>query len=146
MSKINSAPLFPVIDKPQEKKKVPTKKKILIIDDSSTIRGHMRQILSGYTFVLIESDNGEKGYASLLANPDTGIVFCDVNMPVLDGLSFVEKIKAEAPQLNSIPIVMLTTESSKDLVLRGKAAGISAWIIKPPVPAKVMMCVEKFMQ
>jgi len=74
-------------------------------------------------------------------------VFCDVNMPQVDGLTMVENLqdRIKAGRVQSVPVVMLTTESSMAQVLRAKAAGIVGWIIKPPTAAVIREMVARFL-
>ena len=120
-------------------------KKILLVDDSSTIRRNMRQILVGYGCNILEAEDGEAAFKMLSLSPDIRLVFCDLNMPILDGLGFVEKVRASGSDFVSVGIIMLTTESDRENVLRGKAAGVLGWLIKPPVPGHVQSCIEKFL-
>jgi two-component system chemotaxis response regulator CheY len=66
----------------------------------------------------------------LKADPGIKLVICDVNMPNMDGLTMVEKVRGELGN-TSVNVVMLTTESSSSMKERGKAAGIKGWIVKP---------------
>ncbi len=102
---------------------------ILVVDDSSTIRHQVRMCLqmSGYT--VIEADNGETGLQQAKDHPiDMAII--DINMPVMDGLEMLAGLRL-VPGKRSLPVFVLTTESSKDLVARGKQHGATGWIVKP---------------
>ena len=74
--------------------------------------------------------DGKDGLAKLKADPGIKLVVSDVNMPNMDGLTMVEKIRGEMGN-STVNIIMLTTESSPSMKERGKAAGIKGWIVKP---------------
>jgi two-component system chemotaxis response regulator CheY len=116
--------------------------KILVVDDSETLRGQLKTSLEASGYSVVEGQDGLHGIEVLNANPDVKLIFSDVNMPNMDGLTMCEKIHADA-KFASIPIFMLTTESNADLKTRGKAAGVVAWITKPFVADKVVEGVKK---
>ena len=74
--------------------------------------------------------DGKDGLAKLKATPGVRLVISDVNMPNMDGLTMVEKIRGELANA-TVNVVMLTTESSPAMKERGKAAGVKGWIVKP---------------
>ena len=123
-------------------------KKVLVVDDAPAVRELMARMLKkiGGLEVLMASD-GQEALRLLDKGPFIHLVFCDVNMPLLDGLTFVENL-AERVHLgrlpNMPPVVMLTTESSMSQVLRGRAAGVLGWIIKPPREENIAQIVRKF--
>ena len=106
------------------------KKKVLIIDDSATIRRQVATVLIGAGFEVMEAGDGVDGAERIRATLDLALVLCDVNMPRLNGLEMVESLSAEI-QARSLPIVMLTTEGEPQAILRAKKAGARAWIVKP---------------
>ncbi len=102
--------------------------KILIIDDSPAQRKLVRITLEESGYEVLEAENGAQGLE--LLSPDLKLIVCDVNMPVMDGVEFVGKIKTlDAYQF--LPIVMLTTESQSAMKEKLVAQGIRAWITKP---------------
>jgi two-component system chemotaxis response regulator CheY len=104
--------------------------KVLVVDDSSTVRDEVAGFLrKGGLDVAIAVD-GKDGLAKMQANPGIRLVVADVNMPNMDGLTMVEKIRGELRN-TTVNIVMLTTESSPNMKERGKAAGVKGWIVKP---------------
>jgi two-component system chemotaxis response regulator CheY len=106
------------------------KKKILIIDDSSTIRRQVASVLIGAGFDVMEAADGVDGAERIRTTLDLALVLCDVNMPRLNGLEMLESLSADV-QARSLPIVMLTTEGEPQAILRAKQAGARAWIVKP---------------
>ena len=104
--------------------------KILIVDDSSTVRDEVAGFLKNAGLDVATAVDGKDGLAKLKADPGIKLVVSDVNMPNMDGLTMVEKIRGELGN-SSVNIIMLTTESSPSMKERGKAAGIKGWIVKP---------------
>jgi len=105
-------------------------KRVLIVDDSATIRQQVRMALTQAGFDVIEAADGEDGVAKIRSDPDISAVICDVNMPKKNGLELIEEIKAGGAN-SHVPIVMLTTEGQPALVQRAKQAGAKGWIVKP---------------
>jgi two-component system, chemotaxis family, chemotaxis protein CheY len=105
-------------------------KRVLIVDDSATIRQQVRMALSQAGFDVIEAVDGEDGITKIRADAEIAAVICDVNMPKKTGLELIEEIKAGGAN-SGVPIVMLTTEGQPALVQRAKQAGAKGWIVKP---------------
>ncbi len=105
---------------------------ILVVDDSATIRHQVRACLQAAGLSVIEAENGAIGLQKAKDHPiDMAIV--DVNMPVMNGLEMLANLRA-VPGKRSLPVFVLTTESSKELVSKGKKHGATAWIVKPFKP------------
>ncbi len=115
-------------------------KKILIVDDSRTIRQQVNFTLKKGGYEVVEAQDGLDGIAKVGENSDLAMIISDVNMPNLGGLEMVEKLKAAG---NQIPIVMLTTEGAKELIDRAKAAGAKGWLVKPFKPEQLVAAVQK---
>ncbi len=105
-------------------------KRVLIVDDSATIRQQVRLALSQAGFDVVEASDGEDGVAKIRGDASIAAVICDVNMPKKSGLELIEEIKAGGAN-SGVPIVMLTTEGQPALVQRAKEAGAKGWIVKP---------------
>jgi two-component system chemotaxis response regulator CheY len=105
-------------------------KRVLIVDDSATIRQQVRMALSQAGFDVVEAADGEDGVSKIRNDSTIAAVICDVNMPKKSGLELIEEIKAGGAN-SHVPIVMLTTEGQPALVQRAKAAGAKGWIVKP---------------
>jgi two-component system chemotaxis response regulator CheY len=103
---------------------------VLVVDDSSTVRNEVSSCLKDAGLDVITAVDGKDGLAKLKADPNIKLVVCDVNMPNMDGLTMVEKIRGELGN-KSVHLIMLTTESSPNMKERGKAAGVKGWIVKP---------------
>jgi len=115
-------------------------KKIMIVDDSKTIRQQVSFTLTKGGYEVIEAEDGVDGIEKLKANKDIAMVISDVNMPNMNGLEMVEKLKAEG---NTVPVIMLTTEGASDLIQRAKAAGAKGWLVKPFQPDQLVAAVTK---
>ncbi len=121
-------------------------KKILVIDDSDTIRDQLKNVFSGKPDIqVIEAENGLVGLNQLQAHPDIALIISDVNMPEMDGLTMVKRIAAAGTHVG-IPIIMLTTEVSKELKDEAKLNGVRGWIIKPFTPDKLLLVTEQLLK
>jgi two-component system chemotaxis response regulator CheY len=105
-------------------------KKILIVDDSAMIRLVVTKAAKNAGYEVVDATNGKEGLEQLFKNDDISLILSDINMPVMDGMEMVSKIK-ENDDFKYIPIVMLTTESKEEIKQRGKELGIKAWMEKP---------------
>ncbi len=104
--------------------------KILVVDDSATVRQQVGLALSQAGFEIIEAADGQEGLTKITANPDLLMVISDVNMPHMNGLEMLEKLKAN-PKHSKLIVFMLTTEGQPELIDRAKKAGAKGWIVKP---------------
>lgn len=116
-------------------------KRVLIIDDSASVRTVARIALTEAGYEVSEAANGQEALARLAAER-VHLVVSDVNMPVMDGITFLKEMKAN-PQHKFTPVIMLTTESGQDKKDAGRAAGAKAWIVKPFQPASLVDAVAK---
>jgi two-component system chemotaxis response regulator CheY len=118
------------------------KKKILIVDDSKTVRDHVRGILEGAGYDVMEAIDGKDGLDQLRREHDFRMVLCDVQMPNMTGIAMIEQLKEDG-RIASLPVVMLTTEAQLTLITRAKAAGAKGWIVKPFKAEHVVAAVNK---
>jgi two-component system chemotaxis response regulator CheY len=116
-------------------------KTILTVDDSASLRQMIAVVLRGSGYMVVEAIDGIDAL-SKVAGQRFDLVLTDVNMPQMDGLEFTRRLRA-MPQYKFTPIVLLTTESHTDKKLQGKAAGATAWIIKPFDPDQLLAVVKK---
>jgi two-component system chemotaxis response regulator CheY len=116
-------------------------KKILIVDDSETIRITVSDTLQKVGFTVVSAIDGVDGLARLAEQP-IDLVIMDVNMPRLSGLEMLEKMR-EDPKFASIPVVMLTTEAHFALIDRAKKLGAKGWMIKPVKPENLVAAAKK---
>lgn len=103
-------------------------KKILVIDDSPTVRQQVGLALTQAGYQVVEAVDGVDGIAKVDAT--VAMLICDVNMPRMNGLEMLEKLRTDA-RWKALPVVMLTTEGQPGLIDRAKKAGAKGWIIKP---------------
>jgi two-component system, chemotaxis family, chemotaxis protein CheY len=103
--------------------------KVLVIDDSATIRVQVRRALCAEGFTVIEATDGVDALEKFDATPDTRLVVCDVNMPRMNGLEFLDVVRNDRG--SSVAVLMLTTDSQVELIQRAKVLGAKGWLIKP---------------
>ena len=105
-------------------------KRILVIDDSGTIRKAIRRILEGLSYVVIEAEHGAHALELLSESDPFDAVLCDIDMPVMDGLTFLREVQLRPAPLQS-PIIMCTTHTSFDKIQTALTLGASEYIMKP---------------
>ena len=115
--------------------------KILIVDDSATVRQQVRAALSQSGLSVLEAVDGIDGLNKIQTG-DISCVICDVNMPKKDGITMVEDVKSN-PKFAKLPIIMLTTEGARDLINKAKAAGACGWVVKPFKADMLVAAVKK---
>lgn len=114
---------------------------ILVVDDSATVRQQARVLLESNGFNVVEAPNGAEGLAAA-KSASVSLMLVDVNMPVMNGIEMISEVRKLGSHAKT-PIFVLTTESSTDVVSQGKAAGATAWIVKPFKPAILMQAIRK---
>lgn len=118
------------------------KRKVLVIDDSSTVRREVAMALAGAGYEVLEASDGVDGAAAIDTLHDIALVICDVNMPRMGGLEMLSRVKSDERH-SALPIVMLTTEGQPALMRRAKDAGAKGWIVKPFKPAQLVAAVQR---
>ena len=116
-------------------------KTVMTIDDSVAIRQVVSITLKKAGYEVIEASDGMDAL-SKLNGQKIHIMLCDVNMPNMDGISFLKQIRQNSTY-KFTPIIMLTTESQEAKKMEGKAAGARAWIVKPFKPEQMLAAIEK---
>ena len=116
-------------------------KTILIVDDSASVRQVVGIALRGAGYDVIEGVDG-KDALTKLDGKKIHLIISDVNMPNMDGISFVKEAK-KLTAYKFTPIIMLTTETADDKKREGQAAGAKAWVVKPFQPAQMLAAVSK---
>jgi two-component system chemotaxis response regulator CheY len=116
-------------------------KRILLVDDSASVRTVAGIALRGAGYEVVEACNGQEGLARL-SGERIHLIISDVNMPVLDGIGFLKEVKKH-PSYKFTPVIMLTTEAGEDKKQEGRAAGAKAWITKPFQPQVMLDAVSK---
>ena len=116
-------------------------KKILLVDDSASVRKVAGIALTSAGYSVLEASNGQEALGKL--NGDKiHLIISDVNMPVMDGIAFLKEVKRH-PSYRFTPVIMLTTEAGDDMKQAGRAAGAKAWIVKPFQPQSMLDAVSK---
>ncbi|WP_047197431.1 response regulator [Caldimonas brevitalea] len=113
----------------------------MIVDDSASLRQVVSIALKGAGYDVIEGDNGKTALAKLTGQR-VHLIVSDVNMPEMDGITFVKAVK-QLPAYKFTPVVMLTTESADDKKREGQLAGAKAWMTKPFRPEQLLGVVQK---
>lgn len=103
---------------------------VLVVDDSSTMREIVSSFLVKNGFEVVKANDGRDGLEQLRNDPSIKLVLSDVNMPNMDGLTMAEKIRGEMAN-KTVHIVMLTTEDNQAMRERGRAIGVTGWVVKP---------------
>jgi CheY-like chemotaxis protein len=106
----------------------------LVVDDSKSFRTTMRDLLGELGLATIEASSGLEAIHLLANRRDILVVFLDLQMPGIDGLSLIERLAADAAKKERRlpPFILLSSQPSRETVLRAKLAGAVAWIMKPP--------------
>ena len=116
-------------------------KTVMIVDDSASLRQVVGIALRGAGYEVIEGCDG-KDALSKLTGQKVHLVISDVNMPNMDGITFVKNLK-QMSAYKFTPVIMLSTESQEGKKQEGQAAGAKAWVVKPFQPAQMLAAVAK---
>ena len=104
-------------------------RKILVVDDSTVARKVIKTFITKSKIEVLEADNGEVAL-HLLAHHKVDLVVCDLNMPEINGLELIAKLK-QNPGTMRIPVAMITSESSFKTIEKAKELGVVAFLVKP---------------
>ncbi|NUP84305.1 MAG: response regulator [Burkholderiaceae bacterium] len=116
-------------------------KTVMIVDDSGSFRTVVKLALQKAGYGVVEAIDGRDAVGKLGAQK-VNLIVCDVNMPNMDGLSFLRHVKENAAH-KFTPVIMLTTESQEAKKAEGRAAGARAWITKPFQPSQLVDAVNR---
>ncbi|GAB4147191.1 MAG: response regulator [Planctomycetaceae bacterium] len=105
-------------------------KKILLVDDSRTVRSVGKRYSDSLGFEAFEAENGQAALDVVRAQPDIDVILLDWNMPVMDGLSFLKALREEPLEKQPV-VVMCTTENDMSRIVEAMAAGANEYIMKP---------------
>jgi two-component system, chemotaxis family, chemotaxis protein CheY len=117
-------------------------KVVLVVDDSASLRTVVKMALTSAGYEVREAGNGQEALNILNETALINLIVSDVNMPVMNGLEFAQKVKAMDIH-KFTPILMLTTESTDDKKDIAKAAGVKAWMTKPFAPTALVSAANK---
>ncbi|TDX47826.1 response regulator [Orenia marismortui] len=124
-------------------------KRILVADDSKTVRSSVKYTLTKEGYDVILAENGQDALDKLAENSSLNerpkMIITDVNMPKMDGITFTKEVKKDR-NFKFIPILILTTESQDKMKEEGKQAGAAGWLVKPFNPEQLIGVVKKFVR
>lgn len=122
------------------------RKKILIVDDSATVRQVLSMTLRGTGYEVIEATDGQEAldYLDDRQLEPINMLITDLNMPRVDGIDLIRQVRRSAG-FRFVPIIMLTTETEESRKQAGKAAGASGWVVKPFKPEQLLAVVNMVM-
>ena len=120
--------------------------KILIVDDSSTLRASVEFTLADQGHEVLQAGDGQKGLEVLktCCENDIAMIITDINMPNMDGITMIKEIKKTS--FKYTPILVMTTEAEESKKTEGKEAGASGWLIKPFKPEQLLGVVSRFVK
>ena len=117
-------------------------KRVMAVDDSATVRQVLQMTLEGAGYEVLEAVDG-KDALNKLAGVPVDMMVTDLNMPNMDGITLITRLRA-LPQYKFTPIIMLTTESQGERIREGRQLGVQAWIVKPFRPEQLVEAVRRF--
>jgi two-component system chemotaxis response regulator CheY len=117
-------------------------KKVLVVDDSALIHQMYKMVLMRYRCQIIAALNGQDGLDKLEQNPDIDLMLVDINMPLMNGLEFIQKVKATG-KYDAIPIIIVSTEGKEEDTQRGLAIGAKGYVKKPFQPSDLHSLIGK---
>ncbi|MEL7371978.1 MAG: response regulator [Myxococcota bacterium] len=103
--------------------------RVLIVDDNATIRSLASKVVESLGLQPTVAKDGQQGY-ELAAEQSFQLILSDINMPKMDGIEMISKVR-KLPSYARTPILIITTESSDDMIQKGKQAGANGWMTKP---------------
>jgi two-component system chemotaxis response regulator CheY len=115
----------------------PAKARILVIDDSSLVRLYYRSTLEQAGFQVEQAINGIEAIEKVLSE-QFDLVIVDVNMPRMDGITFLRSLRSGAPDVATVPALMISTESEMQDVSEARAAGANFYLVKPVTEAELV--------
>lgn len=116
-------------------------KTVMVVDDSASLRQVVSMTLKAAGYEVVEACDGRDALGKL-GGQKVHLVISDVNMPNMDGLTFVREMKKN-PTYKFTPVIMLTTEAGEEKKAAGQSAGARAWVVKPFQPQQMLAAVSK---
>lgn len=113
----------------------------MIIDDSRTMRSILRRIVTGLEFEALEAGHGQEALDQMESGEVPDLCLVDWNMPVMDGYTFITRVRAN-PDWRNVTLMMVTTESEQGQIVRALAAGAHEYVIKPFTPDAIVEKLE----
>lgn len=121
---------------------------ILIVDDSPTLRTSLSFCLENAGYLILQAENGQEGLEVLAGlkeqEKSIDLIITDINMPIMDGIQFIQGVKKTS--FRFVPILVLSTETERSLKDQAKEAGAAGWLHKPFRPEQLLWVVKKFIR
>jgi two-component system chemotaxis response regulator CheY len=117
-------------------------KKIMVVDDSRTVRQQVANLLTEAGYEIIEASDGVEGAEKIDSSHDLAMVICDVNMPRMNGIEMLTLLK-KSGRHDDLVVLMLTTEGQAGPIAKAKQAGARGWIVKPFTTETLLTAVRK---
>jgi len=117
-------------------------KKILVVDDSALIHQMYRLVMSRYNCTIVDAMNGQEALDILAVHKDIDLILLDINMPVMNGVQFLEKASAIGI-VSRIPVIVISTEGKEEDTIRGLKLGARGYLKKPFHPSELHDLIEK---
>jgi two-component system, chemotaxis family, chemotaxis protein CheY len=117
-------------------------KTVLVVDDSASMRALVTATLRGAGFNPVEAGNGQEALVAIKTISVLDLVITDLNMPVMDGITFVQKVRQLAA-FKYTPVLLLTTETRVEQKDKAKAAGATGWLTKPFDPERLLAVIQR---
>ena len=115
--------------------------KILVVDDSKVIRDMMQVILENHGHSVRVAEDGPEAL-TIAEEESFGLIFSDINMPKMSGITLIGKIK-ELESNKYTPIIMVTTENAEYRKIKARASGAAGWLVKPVTEERIITAVNK---
>lgn len=117
-------------------------KKILVVDDSALIHQMYHLVMNRYNCTIVDAMNGQEALDVLALQKDIQLILLDINMPVMNGLQFMEKAAAIGI-ISRIPVIIISTEGKEEDTIRGLKLGAKGYLKKPFHPSVLHELIEK---
>ena len=117
---------------------------IMLVDDSRTILMSLTSVLTKAGYRMETAVNGREAFDKVSAGLRPNLIISDVNMPVMDGITFAREVRG-VPGMRFTPILMLTTESEQSKRTEAKRAGATGWLVKPVTPDQLLNVIKQIL-
>jgi len=118
---------------------------VIFVDDSETALASTRMVTNSMPIEVKQYTEAQKALAEIKAGMKPDLIITDLNMPVMNGLEFLQALRA-VPSTSRTPTLMLTTETKAELKQQGKALGLTGWIVKPFNPAQLKQAITRVLR
>ncbi len=139
---LNKKVLYDKTEEPALAADKPNRGSILVVEDSPTIQRFVRDILGSAGYQVDLANDGIEGVEAMEKKKKYAAIISDINMPRMNGISMISHIR-QTLKITDIPIVVLTTESSREIIMTAGKYGVNGWIIKPPQPEHLIDLLNK---